>query len=562
MFLKTNSEYAPWKIIDSNNKLEARINSIKHVLSKFKNFKKPLHSTEKPKYIKKEKQVNFSKKDLKFLNKNKGLIDLLSRDNTSLSKTLRYVKFERDLKKLQTEMIKLQNWVSEKNKKIVILFEGRDSAGKGGAIRRTIQNLNPRKLKVVALPKPSMSEEGQWYFQRYVEHFPKNGEIVFFDRSWYNRAVVEPVNGFCSKEQYENFMRHVNDFEKMIIDDNILLLKFYFSISKETQKKRFKEIKNSSLKKWKFTDVDSKGQVYSYIELTGSGIIYPGLTLFANADEVTNVSQWWISWNNGGGMLNPFGEGMLKGGGDICRWALLTAGVEVDYGAWGNAAIVLNGYEFAGYINDAEVTAWDWVSSNILPFLPVEVKAGVKGIKPILALVFASTYLQPSTKITATSDFIQVSAIETMQDTTELLNSVTIRFGKNGFDQDMSMIARVGPNAANDSQDRDDIYSSTSFNRYGLLESAIESDYIYDRNTAFYIAHTMVKAKAFPMLSISYEASNNFGYLQVGDLIQITDSNLYLEEAYATVLAKEWRGDVWGYIIGISSAAITLPRTT
>ena len=206
MFLKTNSEHAPWKIIDSNNKLEARINSIKHVLSKFKNFKKPLHSTEKPKHIKKEKQINFSKKDLKILNKNKGLIDLLSRDNTSLSKTLRYVKFERDLKKLQTEMIKLQNWVSEKNKKIIILFEGRDSAGKGGAIRRTIQNLNPRKLKVVALPKPSMSEEGQWYFQRYVEHFPKNGEIVFFDRSWYNRAVVEPVNGFCSKEQYENFM--------------------------------------------------------------------------------------------------------------------------------------------------------------------------------------------------------------------------------------------------------------------------------------------------------------------------------------------------------------------
>ena len=260
MFLKTNSEHAPWKIIDSNNKLEARINSIKHVLSKFKNFKKPLHSTEKPKHIKKEKQVNFSKKDLKFLNKNKGLIDLLSRDNTSLSKTLRYVKFERDLKKLQTEMIKLQNWVSEKNKKIVILFEGRDSAGKGGAIRRTIQNLNPRKLKVVALPKPSISEEGQWYFQRYVEHFPKNGEIVFFDRSWYNRAVVEPVNGFCSDEEYENFMKHVNDFEKMIIDDNILLLKFYFSISKETQKKRFKEIKNSSLKKWKFTDVDSKAQ--------------------------------------------------------------------------------------------------------------------------------------------------------------------------------------------------------------------------------------------------------------------------------------------------------------
>ena len=260
MFLTTNSLFAPWKIIDSNNKLEARIESIEYVLSQFKNSNKKSIRRKKLPVFKKDKNINLSKKDLKLLNKNKGLIDLISKDNTTLTKTLRYIRFERELKKLQVEMIKLQNWVSEKNKKIIIVFEGRDSAGKGGAIRRAIQNLNPRKLKVVALPKPTKTEQGQWYFQRYVEHFPRNGDIVFFDRSWYNRAVVEPVNGFCSKEQYENFMRHVNDFEKMIIDDNILLLKFYFSISKETQKKRFKEIKNSSLKKWKFTDVDSKAQ--------------------------------------------------------------------------------------------------------------------------------------------------------------------------------------------------------------------------------------------------------------------------------------------------------------
>lgn len=260
MFEKTNSEYAPWKIIDSNNKLEARINSIKYVLSRFEKFTRSENFESTKLISKQDKQSNFKTKDLKFLNKDKGLINLLSRENTSLMKTLRYVKFERELKKLQTEMIKLQNWVFEKNKKVVIIFEGRDSAGKGGAIRRAIQNLNPRKLKVVALPKPSETEQGQWYFQRYVKHFPKHGEIVFFDRSWYNRAVVEPVNGFCSKEQYSNFMKHVNSFEKMITDDNIILLKFYFSISKETQEKRFKEIKNSSLKKWKFTEVDSKAQ--------------------------------------------------------------------------------------------------------------------------------------------------------------------------------------------------------------------------------------------------------------------------------------------------------------
>ena len=260
MFLATNSLFAPWKIIDSNNKLEARIESIEYVLSQFKNFNNKSIRIKKQSVIKKQKNINFSKKDLKLLNKNKALIDLISKDNTTLTKTLRYVRFERELKKLQVEMIKLQNWISEKNKKIIIVFEGRDSAGKGGAIRRAIQNLNPRKLKVVALPKPTKTEQGQWYFQRYVEHFPRNGDIVFFDRSWYNRAVVEPVNGFCSPEQYENFMGYVNDFEKMITDDNIILLKLYFSISKETQKKRFNEIKNSPLKKWKFTEVDSKAQ--------------------------------------------------------------------------------------------------------------------------------------------------------------------------------------------------------------------------------------------------------------------------------------------------------------
>ena len=260
MFLTTNSLFAPWKIIDSNNKLEARIESIEYVLSQFKNSNKKSIRRKKLPVFKKDKNINLSKKDLKLLNKNKGLIDLISKDNTTLTKTLRYIRFERELKKLQVEMIKLQNWVSEKNKKIIIVFEGRDSAGKGGAIRRAIQNLNPRKLKVVALPKPTKTEQGQWYFQRYVEHFPRNGDIVFFDRSWYNRAVVEPVNGFCSEEQYKNFMGYVNDFEKMITDDNIILLKLYFSISKETQKKRFNEIKNSPLKKWKFTEVDSKAQ--------------------------------------------------------------------------------------------------------------------------------------------------------------------------------------------------------------------------------------------------------------------------------------------------------------
>ena len=259
MFKKTDSKHAPWKIIDSNDKLTARIKSIQYVLNKY-NLNSREEIKKKPQLQKKERTREFKIKDIKYLNRKKALVDLLSRENTSLTKTLRYIKYERELKTLQLEMIKLQNWVSEKRKKVIILFEGRDAAGKGGAIRRTIQNLNPRKLKVVALQTPTENEKGQWYFQRYIDHFPKSGEIVFFDRSWYNRAIVEPVNGFCTENEYQNFMAHVNDFEKMLTDNGIILLKFYFSISKETQNKRFREIKNSALKKWKFTEVDSKAQ--------------------------------------------------------------------------------------------------------------------------------------------------------------------------------------------------------------------------------------------------------------------------------------------------------------
>ena len=260
MFDKTNTDIAPWKIIDSNNKLSARIESIKYVLSSFDLKNKNATSKQNKITVKKKDLIQLDKKQLKILNKRKSLINLLSRKNTSISKTLRYIKYESELKRLQVEMIRLQNWVINENKKVIIVCEGRDAAGKGGAIRRTIQHLNPRKFRVVALPKPNKSERSQWYFQRYVRHFPKDGEIVFFDRSWYNRAVVEPVNGFCSDSEYNTFMSHINTFEKMIVDNKIILLKFYYSISKDIQLKRFTEIKNSPLKKWKYTTVDSNAQ--------------------------------------------------------------------------------------------------------------------------------------------------------------------------------------------------------------------------------------------------------------------------------------------------------------
>lgn len=201
---------------------------------------------------------NLTEKDIKLLNSKKGLKQFLKDENYAIPKILRYVKYENKLKELQEELIKLQKWVGENDEKVVILFEGRDAAGKGGAIRRATEHLNPREFKVVALPKPTEDEKSQWYFQRYINHLPKKGKIVFFDRSWYNRAVVEPVNGFCTQDEYERFMNQVNDFERMLIESGIKLIKFYFSISKEEQAERFEDIKASPLKKWKFSAVDAK----------------------------------------------------------------------------------------------------------------------------------------------------------------------------------------------------------------------------------------------------------------------------------------------------------------
>lgn len=195
-------------------------------------------------------------KNLKNLKSKRGLQLLLSNKDMTVSKALRILNHESKLKRLQEELIKLQQWVEANGEKLIVIFEGRDAAGKGGAIRRVTQHLNPRELNVVALPKPTDEEKNQWYFQRYVKNLPRNGQITFFDRSWYNRAVVEPVNGFCTKEEYDVFMNQVNEFEKMIIDSGVRIVKFYFSISKDEQSRRFEDIKTSPVKKWKFSKVD------------------------------------------------------------------------------------------------------------------------------------------------------------------------------------------------------------------------------------------------------------------------------------------------------------------
>lgn len=161
---------------------------------------------------------------------------------------------------LQVELVKLQNWVKSSGEKIVILFEGRDAAGKGGTIKRFVENLNPRGARVVALFKPTSEERQQWYFQRYVDHLPTAGEIVLFDRSWYNRAGVERVMGYCSDDEYWSFIEQVPDFEKMLIKSGIHLFKLYLSVSKTEQARRLHERSISALHQWKLSPVDAEAQ--------------------------------------------------------------------------------------------------------------------------------------------------------------------------------------------------------------------------------------------------------------------------------------------------------------
>ncbi len=202
----------------------------------------------------------FTTEQLTNVKSRKELVALAKENKIKLKKGLARAAYEEELKLLQTELALLQQHIEKKQLRVAVIFEGRDAAGKGGSIKRFVEHLNPHTSGVVALTKPTDVERGQWYFQRYIEVLPNSGEIKFFDRSWYNRAVVEPVMGFCTPEQYKTFMAQVPNFEHMLHEDGIKVIKFWFDISKDEQQKRFDGRLSNPLKEWKFSPVDKKGQ--------------------------------------------------------------------------------------------------------------------------------------------------------------------------------------------------------------------------------------------------------------------------------------------------------------
>ncbi|MDA3961731.1 MAG: polyphosphate kinase 2 [Planctomycetota bacterium] len=202
----------------------------------------------------------FTREQLHEATSRKDLLAIAKRDGVKLKKYLRNCRYEEELAQLQTQLVTLQNHVVKQGLRVAIIFEGRDAAGKGGSIKRFTEHLNPRSMRIVALTKPTEVERGQWYFRRYIKELPNPGEIVFFDRSWYNRAVVEPVMGFCTKKQYKEFMVQVPEFEHMLYEDGVHLIKFWFSIDREEQQRRFAGRLENPLKHWKFSPVDLRGQ--------------------------------------------------------------------------------------------------------------------------------------------------------------------------------------------------------------------------------------------------------------------------------------------------------------
>ncbi len=204
---------------------------------------------------------------------------------SSMSK-LKKKAYEKTLKDLQIELVRMQEWVKETGAKVVVVFEGRDAAGKGGAIKRIAEKLNPRVCRIVALDKPTERERSQWYFQRYAAQLPAGGEIVLFDRSWYNRAGVEVVMGFCSKEEHQEFLKEAPIFEQLLISSGIIMVKYWFSVSDDEQERRFQERIENPMKRWKFSpmDLESRNRWAEYSKAKDQ--------MFAATD--TQDSPWWV----------------------------------------------------------------------------------------------------------------------------------------------------------------------------------------------------------------------------------------------------------------------------
>lgn len=282
------------------------------------------------------------------------------------------------------------------------------------------------------------------------------------------------------------------------------------------------------------TAADGQGNIYSYIELVpADNVAMPGTGTSGESRE------WWIYLNDGG-YINPYGDGSLSRGGDICRWALNRSGQQVDDGSWANLSVILNQYTFAGYINNPEITAFEWLNGTILPFLPVSMQMGPNGIRGIITELWALTYVSTVYSIEVGDDkqCQQSSPVSTLRNTADLSNDISLKYGKRGHDQTMSLTMTVESNLAKQSQ-----------NKYGRRPRVLEADYIYNDGTAAKVVMDKIRALSTPLQTVEVVAPSELGWIQVGDVVDVTIERVHLDKRKMMVIAKQWTDAVWSFTL-------------
>ena len=305
--------------------------------------------------------------------------------------------------------------------------------------------------------------------------------------------------------------------------------------------------------------VDAEGQRYSYIDLSSSSLLYPGATSLSN--NAAHPDEFWVTWADGGGMKSPYRDEVLSGGGDIVRWLLSRTNAEIDDGAFANISPILNDYRFAGFIND-DTTAASMLSDHILPFLPIQIKAGPKGLRPILHQYIAIQHVQPITHVIADKgDWIRISPLETKTNTSEIYNAVRINFAWNGQTDSFFHSLYMGPNAEDNDLSKNNLYSSTSANRYGISEESFDAMFIYEIGTAARVAGDFIRRKSFPQRFLRFAASKEYGFLQLGDIIELTSDSLFMDRQKCSVVSKIWDVSEWIFVLMFEDSPLHTDRT-
>ena len=303
--------------------------------------------------------------------------------------------------------------------------------------------------------------------------------------------------------------------------------------------------------------IGARGDAYSFVRLTAS-------TPIDRSFVVNNDLEYWIEWNQAGGLVNPTGSGALELGGDIIIWALESLGITYDRERWNAARDALNEYKFAGYINDANLKCFEWIQSNIIAYLPVTVAAGPNGLYPIIDARIDTIQTKARIRLTNSSEFRRVSPISPLDN--QIVNSLTVRFGPrgNGAEQETYMsYAKISYNPPDQADARFELlspYSIVSYQRFGEQTEVINLDFVYDMETASRIAANQIKTRALPEKKITYRAAFRFGFLELGDIIELTDSELGLEEYQAQICGKRYAGRSWEYDILFSENPIDNAR--